>query len=221
MLPSTRYGETCGQFLFLQGVRSLQMLIAFLRRFRLSCAHIMEVFTVERKFLGICGSLRAASRNMGLLRCAAEVMPEGTSLELADISELPFYSEDREKTASATLFLDKVRQAEGFVFAVAEYNYSVAPALKNALDWASREPGDILSGKKAALMGAGGGMGTSRAQYHLRQTCVYLDLRVLNRPEVFANAFSDAFEVNGSVSDTEEGRKLRAKVAVLMKALCL
>ena len=69
-------------------------------------------------------------------------------------------------------------------------------------------------------MGAGGGMGTSRAQYHLRQTCVYLDLRVLNRPEVFSNAFSDAFEQNGSVADTEEGRKLREKVAALMKELC-
>ena len=175
---------------------------------------------MERKFLGICGSLRAASRNMGLLRCAAEVMPEGASLEIADISELPFYSEDREKTEAVKIFLDKVRHAEGFVLAVPEYNYSVAPALKNALDWASREQGDILAGKKAAMMGAGGGMGTSRAQYHLRQTCVYLDLRVLNRPEVFSNAFSDAFAQNGSVADTEEGRKLRARVAALMKALC-
>ena len=174
----------------------------------------------KRHFLGICGSLRASSRNMGLLRCAREVMPEGTELEIADISALPFYAEDREKTDAVRVFLEQVRRASGLVLAVAEYNYSVAPALKNALDWASREQGDILAGKAAALMGAGGGMGTSRAQYHLRQTCVYLDLRVLNRPEVFANAFSDAFTEDGSVADTEEGRKLRTKVAALMKALC-
>ncbi len=174
----------------------------------------------NRKFLGICGSLREASRNMGLLRCAGEVMPEGAELAIADISELPFYVEGREKTEAVSIFLEQVKSADGLVLAVPEYNYSVAPALKNALDWASREKGDILAGKPAAMMGAGGGMGTSRAQYHLRQTCVYLDIRVLNRPEVFSNAFSDAFTENGSVSDTEEGKKLRAKVAAQMKALC-
>lgn len=174
----------------------------------------------EKMILGICGSLRAASRNMGLLRCAREEMPEGAKLVIADISELPFYAEDRDKTEAVRVFLEQVRQADGFALAVAEYNYSVAPALKNALDWASRERGDVFAGKPAALMGAGGGMGTSRAQYHLRQTCVYLDLRVLNRPEVFANAFSSAFFDNGDVADTEEGKKLRAKVAALMKELC-
>ena len=174
----------------------------------------------EKLFLGIGGSLRRVSRNMGLLRCAKEVMPEGTALQIADISSLPFYSEEQEKTDAVRLFVEQVKKADGLVLAVPEYNYSVAPALKNALDWASREPGDILAGKAAAMMGAGGGMGTSRAQYHLRQSCVYLDIRVLNRPEVFANAFSDAFTAEGDVSDTAEGRKLRARVADLMKALC-
>lgn len=174
----------------------------------------------EKRFLGICGSLRASSRNMGLLRCAAQVMPEGATLEIADISELPFYAEDREKTPAVNAFIDQVKQADGFVLAVPEYNYSVAPALKNALDWASREQGNIMAGKKAALMGAGGGMGTSRAQYHLRQTCVYLDLRVLNKPEIFSNAYSDAFAQDGSVADTEAGRALRARVTELMQALC-
>lgn len=173
----------------------------------------------EKLCLGICGSLRKASRNRGLLYCAQEVMPEGAVLELADISSLPFYSEDGEKTDAVKAFLEKVKKADALVLAVTEYNYSVAPALKNALDWASREPGGILAGKPAALMGAGGGMGTSRAQYHLRQTCVYLDLRVLNKPEVFANAYSDAFTAEGRVSDSPEGQNLRAKVAELMKAL--
>lgn len=173
----------------------------------------------EKVCLGICGSLRRVSHNMGLLRCAQEVMPEGAVLEIADISSLPFYAEDREKTEAVRDFLERVKSADALVLAVPEYNYSVAPALKNALDWASREPGDILAGKPAVMMGAGGGMGTSRAQYHLRQSCVYLDIRVLNRPEVFANAFSDAFTAEGDVSDSSDGRKLRAKVAELMKVL--
>ena len=173
----------------------------------------------EKKYVGICGSLRKNSRNMGMLRCASEVMPEGTALEIIDITEIPLYREDMAKPDSVKLLAEKVREADGLVLAVAEYNYSYAPALKNALDWLSREKGELLAGKTCAMMGAAGGMGSSRAQYHLRQCCVYLDLRVLNKPEVFANAFSPAFEARGDVADTDEGRLLREQIARLMKAL--
>ena len=173
----------------------------------------------EKKYVGICGSLRKNSRNMGMLRCASEVMPKGTVLELLDITELPLYREDMPKPDSVKHLAEKVREADGLVLAVAEYNYSYAPALKNALDWLSKEKGDLLAGKTCAMMGAGGGMGSSRAQYHLRQCCVYLDLRVLNKPEVFANAFSPAFEARGDVADTDEGRLLRGQIEGLMKAL--
>ena len=173
----------------------------------------------EKKFIGICGSLRKKSRNMGMLRCASEVMPTGSALEIVEITEIPLYREDMPKPDSVKLLAEKVREADGLVLAVAEYNYSYAPALKNALDWLSREKGELLAGKTCAMMGAAGGMGSSRAQYHLRQCCVYLDLRVLNKPEVFANAFSPAFGAQGDVADTDEGRLLREQIAGLMKAL--
>lgn len=174
----------------------------------------------EKKFVGICGSLRTHSRNMGMLKAAADAMPKGTVLDIADIEHIPLYREDIPAPDSVKQLAEQVRGADGLVLAVAEYNYSYAPALKNALDWLSREKGDLLAGKTCAMMGAGGGMGSSRAQYHLRQTCVYLDLRVLNKPEVFANAFSDAFAGDGSAADSESGRKLRGQIEELMKALC-
>ncbi|WP_458400531.1 NADPH-dependent FMN reductase [Mailhella sp.] len=173
----------------------------------------------EKRFVAICGSLRKNSRNMGMLRCAAEVMPEGSALEILNIEDIPLYREDMPKPDSVRHLAEKVREADGLVLAVAEYNYSYAPAIKNALDWLSKEKDSLLAGKTCAMMGAAGGMGSSRAQYHLRQVCVYLDLRVLNKPEVFANAFSSAFEARGGVADTEEGRALREQIAGLMKAL--
>jgi len=173
----------------------------------------------EKRFVAICGSLRKNSRNMGMLRCAAEVMPEGSALEILNIEDIPLYREDMPKPDSVRHLADKVREADGLVLAVAEYNYSYAPAIKNALDWLSKEKDNLLAGKTCAMMGAAGGMGSSRAQYHLRQVCVYLDLRVLNKPEVFSNAFSPAFEARGAVADTEEGRALQEQIAGLMKAL--
>ena len=171
----------------------------------------------ELKFLGICGSLRRQSTNAGLLRAAMAELPDGVTMEIADLSAVPFYSADlSEKPAAVQTLLAQMGAADALVLACPEYNYSIAPALKNALDWASREPNNaLLAGKPAAILGAGGGMGTSRAQYHLRQVCVFLDLHPLNKPEVFANAFAGGFDADGNLTDA----KLIQQVAAQMQAL--
>ena len=169
------------------------------------------------KLLGISGSLRQASANTGLLRAAQAQLPANTTLEIADLSDIPFYSQDiATKPAAILRVFDQLAAADALVLACPEYNYSLAPALKNILDWASREPNNpLLSGKPVAIMGAGGSMGTSRAQYHLRQVCVYLDLHGVNKPEVFASAFGGAFDADGNLIDT----RLIGQVAAQMRAL--
>lgn len=158
----------------------------------------MKKYTI----LGIAGSLRAASTNKGLLRCAAARAPENLNVQMADLSDIPLYNADiATPPAAVQRLLDQMAAADGFVLACPEYNYSMAPALKNALDWASRQPNNaLLEDKPVAIMGAGGGMGTSRAQYHLRQTCVYLNLHVMNKPEFFANAFTEIFDAEGNLT---------------------
>ena len=112
--------------------------------------------------------------------------------------------------------LTQLAAADALVLACTEYNYSMAPALKNILDWASREPDNaLLAGKAVAIMGAGGGMGTSRAQYHLRQVCVFLDLQPLNKPEVFANAFAGAFDADGNLTDERLGKLVKEQMQAL------
>ena len=167
--------------------------------------------------IGLAGSLRKASTNRGLLRAAQASLSEGVTMEIADLTDIPFYNQDiTEKPESVKRVLAQIAAADALVLASTEYNYSMAPALKNILDWASREPNNaLLATKPAAIMGAGGGMGSSRAQYHLRQTCVFLDLRVLNKPEVFANAFAGGFDANGNLID----EKLTQLVGDQMKAL--
>ena len=169
------------------------------------------------EILGIAGSLRQASTNRGLLRAAQSHMPAGASLAIAELGDVPFYNQDiTDKPAAVVRVLEQIGRAKALVLACTEYNYSLAPALKNILDWASREPNNgLLAGKPVALMGAGGGMGTSRAQYHLRQVCVYLDLHPLNRPEVFANAFAGAFDAQGNLTD----ERLHKLIAEQMQAL--
>lgn len=169
------------------------------------------------KFLGISGSLRRASTNSGLLRSAASQLPDGVTMEIADLSDIPFYNADiTAKPAAVVRVLAQIAAADALVLACPEYNYSLAPALKNILDWASREPENaLISGKTAAIMGAGGGMGTSRSQYHLRQVCVFLNLHLLNKPEVFSNAFAGGFDADGTLTD----EKIANLVGQQMQAL--
>ena len=155
------------------------------------------------KVLAMSGSLRAKSTNTGLLNYAQAQAPAGIEITIADIRELPFYNADLTvKPAAVEALLAQLAAADALLLACPEYNYSMAPALKNALDWASREPNNqLLSGKPVAIMGSGGGMGSSRAQYHLRQVCVFLNLHPLNKPEVFCNAFANTFDQNGVLID--------------------
>ena len=76
----------------------------------------------ELVFLGVCGSLRRASRNRGLLRKARELMPAGSRLDIADISALPFFNEDIPKPESVRRLVGLAENADGFLFASPEYN---------------------------------------------------------------------------------------------------
>ncbi len=169
--------------------------------------------------LAICGSLRKKSTNMGLLRYAQANAPTGSTITIADLSAIPFYNADlTEKPVAVVQLLQQIQTADALILGCPEYNYSIAPALKNALDWASREPENaLLSGKPVALMGAGGGMGTSRAQYHLRQVCVCLNLHPLNKPEVFANAFTNAFDADGNLVDEKTQGNIKTQLAALIE----
>ena len=169
------------------------------------------------KVLGICGSLRRHSTNMGLLRYARDHAPEGIEIKIADLSEVPFYNADlQEKPPAVRRLFTDIEQADALLLACPEYNYSLAPALKNALDWASREPDNrLLTGMPAAMLGAGGGMGTARSQYHLRQVAVFLNLHLLNRPEIFSNAFKGSFDQEGNLVD----EKIQGLIVEQLEAL--
>jgi chromate reductase len=98
---------------------------------------------------------------------------------------------------------EKVRAADGILFATPEYNYSISGVLKNAIDWGSRPYGQSAwKGKPVAIMGASAGiLGTARAQYHLRQCFVFLDMPAVNQPEVLIGGAAQKFDAQGELTD--------------------
>jgi chromate reductase len=97
----------------------------------------------------------------------------------------------------------RIRSANSVLIVTPEYNYSIPGVLKNAIDWASRPYGDSAwSGKPAAIMGASvGTIGTARAQYHLRQIMVFLNMFPINQPEVMIGNAATRFDKAGNLTD--------------------
>ena len=97
------------------------------------------------------------------------------------------------------------------LIATPEYNYSVPGVLKNAIDCASRPYGDNpFNDKPVATMSASVGMlGGARAQYHLRQTFIFLNMYPINGPEVIVTFAQNKFDSNGKLTDEDTKRFLK------------
>lgn len=162
--------------------------------------------------LGICGSLRKASLNRALLAAVGETLPAGSTLTMWESIVLPIFNSDLVEPQAVTELKASIANADGVVFAVPEYNYSIPGGLKNALDWLSSPPRlSPLRGKPVALVGAASGMsGTIRAQTHMRQMLVFSDTPVLNQPEVLIPRAQDRFDADGRLHD-ESTRVLLAR----------
>ena len=165
------------------------------------------------RILGIAGSLRRQSYNRAALRAATQLAPDDATIDIFEIDGIPPFSEDDEQNPPAKVVEMKrrIREADAVLFVTPEYNYSIPGVLKNAIDWASRPYGDSAwSGKPVAIMGASvGNIGTARAQYHLRQVMVFLNMFPLNQPEVMIGNASERFDAEGNLTDGETREYVR------------
>jgi len=169
--------------------------------------------------LGFAGSLRKVSYNKALLHAASELVPKDAKLEIFDLEGIPLFNQDLEDRIPQKVkeFKAKIRAADALLIATPEHNYSVPGVLKNAIDWASRPYDDnSFEGKPVAVMSASPGMlGGARAQYHLRQVLVSLNMHAINRPEVIVASVDEKIDENGNLTD----EKTRKKIGQLLESL--
>jgi chromate reductase len=176
--------------------------------------------------LGVPGSLRARSLNRALLRAAARLAPDATSVEIFDLHDVPPYDEDRDEhrgghdTPGAVARLrERLRAADAVVLASPEYNWGASGVIKNAIDWVSRPPAESpLRHKPVALMGCSGGpAGTGRAQLQLRQHLQSLKAYTLPEPEVQLGFAAERFDDALELVDEEVAALVRAQLAALQR----
>jgi chromate reductase len=174
------------------------------------------------RILGFAGSLRKDSYNKSLLHTASELLPTNVSLEIFDLEGIPPFNQDLETKIPQRVkeFKAKIKAADAILIATPEHNYSIPGVLKNAIDWASRPYGDnAFEDKPVALISASTGLlGGARAQYHLRQSFVFLNMHALNKPELFVTFAQDKFDQNGKLKD-EKTRELLKQLLTNLVAL--
>jgi chromate reductase len=176
----------------------------------------------QLQILGFAGSLRRGSYNRALLRAAEELLPQAMALESFDLSPIPLYNDDVRRQGfpePVRRFRERITAADALLIATPEYNFSVPGVLKNAIDWASRPDEDgylPLNLKPIALMGATtGGYGTVRAQTHLRDSFVYTNSYVVNKPQVLVTFAEKKFDIDGRLTDETTRGFVRDLLAAL------
>src|SRR5947207_14326332 len=174
----------------------------------------------QLKVLGVCGSARKASLSMAALRACKELAPAGLSISIANIGDIPMYNQDVFDAGipqPATRFYDEIAAADGVLIATPEYNFSLPPLLKNAIDWVSKMPKQSFDNKPIAIFSASQGpLGGARVQYDLRRILVQLWGHVLPRPEVFIGVAQGKFDAQGRLAD-ETTRKFLSDLLAGLK----
>ncbi len=184
------------------------------------------------KILTFSGSLRADSFNKKLAKQAADAAckagAEVTLVELQDFP-LPIFDQDLEAREglpeSARRLKDLFAANDGLIIASPEYNSSITAALKNTLDWVSRQasPGEAslasFAGKTAAIMSASpGGLGGLRGLVHLR--AILGNIQVLVLPDQIAVPMAhEAFGVDGTLKDTRQQAGVEAIATKLVRTI--
>ncbi len=172
--------------------------------------------------IGFAGSLRKDSYNRAALRLAQQIAleDENVDFEILDLGNLPLFNQDFENDPPEVVrrFKEKIRHADAVFMTVPEYNYSFSGVLKNAIDWTSRPlVTSPMAGKLTAIMGAGGRVGTARAQLHLRQVFLYLDVQVLTKPEVLILNSWEKFDSAGNLTNESDRKQVETLVKMLIQ----
>ncbi len=170
---------------------------------------------MTKTILGLSGSLRKASYNAGLLRAAAQLVPPGVSIEVGDISDVPFYNADLEAAGGLPPAVQRLQAqlqaADGLLLVTPENNNSIPGVFKNAIDWMSRGPGMAhFLGKPVAVTGASpGGFGTVMSQDAWLSVLRFLKTRPWLEGRLIVPGAAGLFDENGNLVDEETREKLR------------
>jgi chromate reductase, NAD(P)H dehydrogenase (quinone) len=174
------------------------------------------------RILAIAGSLRQGFYNRGLLRAASELAPDWVEMQFFDIGTLPFFNQDVEASGdpeAVRRFKNAISLANAVLIATPEYNGGVPGVLSNAIDWASRPPGQsVLRNKPVAVMGAVlGRSGSANPQAALRGVLSRIGAVVVPDPQILVPHASRLFDEQVNLRDEDIREEIRQLVEAVAR----
>jgi chromate reductase, NAD(P)H dehydrogenase (quinone) len=154
----------------------------------------------------LVGSLRKESLNRRVAQSLCAFAGERLNCEIVDIGNLPLYNQDSDESPPPeyVAFREEISRADGVLFVTPEYNRGMPGVLKNAIDVGSRPYGkSVFNQKPAAIVSASpGSIGGALANHQVRQSCVFLNMPVMQHPEAYLGRVSDdSFDADGCLKD--------------------
>lgn len=160
------------------------------------------------KVIGIiAGSLRRESFSKKIAKALLPMVPQDFAFRIISIEDLPIYNQDFDDhdnvPESYVRFRDEIRSIDGIIFVTPEHNRSVPAALKNAIDVGSRPAGkNVWDGKPGAVFSnSPGNLSAFGANHHVRQSLVFLNIPVMQQPEVYLPHIDKVWDENGNLKD--------------------
>lgn len=178
--------------------------------------------------LALSGSLRLNSSNTGLVRMAERISLQlGGDIAIKSdpiIGSLPFYNADLEDPALTPdivrIWRERVRSADALFIASPEYNFGTTAVLKNAVDWASRPPGQhVLRGKVISLMSSSSSTGGKNTLEHYTNVLTLLGNTVITEPDGAFVKGAERISSDGSTSDPAIEAAVLGRLQAIIAAL--
>ena len=163
---------------------------------------------MPHKIAIIVGSLREGSINRKVARSICALRGDNLDCSMVEIGDLPLYNQDfdslPQQPEQYLRFREQVRAADGILFVSPEYNRGIPGVLKNAIDVGSRPYGQSVWDKKpaAVVTASPGSIGGFGSNHQIRQSCVFLNMPVMQQPEAYLGHVSDdSFDQAGCLKD--------------------
>lgn len=187
------------------------------------CKKVEEGEIVLAKVGIIIGSLRKNSFSEQIAKNVVELFPNDIEIEFVEIGNLPLYNQDydEQNIEEYTAFRHKIKELDGVLFVTPEHNRSIPAALKNALDVGSRPYGQNVWDRKVAgiISHSPSNLSGFGANHHLRQPLAFLNMYVVQQPEVYLANIHELLDENGKIKNEDTVQFLQGFVDAFVNLL--
>lgn len=167
------------------------------------------------KIVGVCGSVRAVSTNLNILRFIKKSLPENVDFLIYEgLAELPHFNPDLDaensdyQNAEVEKWRKLLREADAVIFCTPEYAHGVPGVLKNALDWIVSS-GELVDKPTAIITASPSDMGGANAMASLLATLKMMSAKISENTTLMIPLIRNKLDQNGDVSDRETVRSIK------------